>query len=244
MQRRHLLQKFFAVTAAAPLLLASEYAQSAPIQRSPFDSARWAPLNSTRLHSVIEQFGSSSKNYDAKRRPYAVFDWDNTCIMNDCEEALLMHLINQLGFKFNPDEFSDVIRKDVPAGHFKVEAGYATVDKKPVNMSDLADDIAENYRKLFAQKQSGKNPDEIRESEEFKDFRAKLYFMYEAICDSYPIEIGYKWIIYLFANLTPAELQAMAELSNNRALGDGLRKVNYESSRQLPGKAGVVATEH
>jgi hypothetical protein len=244
MQRRHLLQKFFAVTAAVPLLSISSNAQSAPILRSPFDNARWSQFNSTRLHAVIEHFGSNSKNYEAKRRPYAVFDWDNTCIMNDCEEALLMYQIHQLGFKFTPDEFSDVIRKDVPAGSFKVEAGYVNADKKPVNMADLADDIAENYRKLTTQKQAGKNLEEIHESEEFKDFRAKLYFMYGAICDSYPIEIGYKWIIYLFAHLTPSELQAMAELSNNQALGDGLRKVNYESSRQLPGKAGVVVATH
>ena len=250
MQRRQLLQTFFAATASAPLLFASAAAQSAPSPGSPrsprsqFDSARWAPLNATRLQAVIEQFGSGSKSYDVKRRPYAVFDWDNTCIMNDCEEALFMHQINQLSFKFSPEEFSDVVRKNLPAGPFKAEAGFVTVDKKPVNMEDLADDIAENYRKLQAQKQAGKNIDEMRESEEFKDFRAKLYFMYDAICDSYPIEFGYKWIIYFFANMTPAEVQEMAEISNNRALGDGLRKLKYESSRQLPGKAGVVVASH
>jgi phosphoserine phosphatase len=244
MQRRHLLQKFFAATAAAPLLGISLTAQSATVMRSPFDSARWSQFNATRLHTVIEQYGINSKNYDAKRRPYAVFDWDNTCIMNDCEEALLMYQIDQLSFKFSPDAFSEVIRKDVPTGYFKVEAGYVTVDKKPIKMEDLADDIADNYRKLTTQKQAGKNLDEIRASEEFKDFRAKLYFMYEAICDTYPIEVGYKWIIYLFAHQTPLELQAMAELSNTRALGDGLRKVKYESVRQMPGKAGVVVATH
>ncbi|MUI29823.1 haloacid dehalogenase-like hydrolase, partial [Enterobacter cloacae] len=78
----------------------------------------------------------------------------------------------------------------------------------------------------------------------FKDFRAKLYFMYDAICDTHPLEIGYKWIIYFYQNMTTAELQAMAQASNNYGIGDALRKVRYESPKTLPGKAGVVADTH
>jgi hypothetical protein len=57
-------------------------------------------------------------------------------------------------------------------------------------------------------------------------------------------EIGYKWIIYFYKNMSPAELQAMAMASNKAALGDALRKVRYQSPETLPGKAGVVADTH
>ncbi|MCU6435179.1 haloacid dehalogenase-like hydrolase [Undibacterium sp. Jales W-56] len=246
MQRRKLLQTFITATASAPLLTVAgtALAASSPAPKLQLDSSRWSPLNATRIQSVIEQFGSSSKTYDQTRRPYVVFDWDNTCIMNDCEEALFMHQINHLSFKLTPVEFAEVLRKGLPGGPFKAEAGHVTVDAKPVKMEDIADDVEADYRSLYAAKQANKSLDDIRQSEIFKDFRAKLYFMYDAICDSYPIEIGYKWVIYFFANMKPAEVQAMAEESNNRALGDGLRKTKYESSREIPGKAGVVVATH
>lgn len=245
MQRRQLLQSFFAATAATPLLMGSRdaLAAAAPTKML-LDQARWSPLNAARLQAVIEQAGSNSKSYNPQRRPYVVFDWDNTCIMNDCEEALFMHQINTLGFKLTPEDFSALVRKNLPTGPFKTEAGYVTVEGKPVNMEDIADDVATDYLWLFDARQSGKSMEELHGSEQFKDFRAKLYFMYDAICDSYPIEVGYKWIIYFFTNQTTAEVQAMAEQSNNRALGEALRKAKYESSRSVPGKAGVVVANH
>jgi phosphoserine phosphatase len=124
---------------------------------------------------------------------------------------------------------------------------YTTVDGKPVTMEDLAADVEADYRWLHANYKGlagDKSLDEIQAADQFKDFRAKLYFMYDAICDTYPVEIGYKWIIYFYKNMTTAELQAMAEASNNHDLGDGLRKVKYESPKTLPGKAGVVADTH
>lgn len=246
MQRRKLLQTIIAASAFAPLLAGSRaaLASQSSATRTQLDAARWSPLNATRIQSVIDQFGSGSKGYDATRRPYVVFDWDNTCIMNDCEEALFMHQISHFNFKLAPEEFAAVLRKGVPPGPFKAEAGHVTVDAKQVKMEDIADDVEADYRWLYAAKQAGDSLDNLWQSEQFKDFRAKLYFMYDAICDSHPIEIGYKWIIYFFANLMPVELQAMAEASNNRALGDGLRKVKYESSRTMPGKAGVVVATH
>lgn len=249
MQRRKLIQTIAAISATSPLLVGSHAALAGPLSGLPaqLDPARWSPLNARRIQALIDQHGISSKNYKPKKRPYAVFDWDNTCIMNDCEEALLMYQINHLAYKLTPEEFATVLRQDVPNGPFKVELGYKTVDGKPVRMEDIADDVEANYRWLYSNYKGlkgDKSLDEIQQSEQFKDFRAKLYFMYDAICDSYPVDIGYKWIIYFYNNMTKQELQAMAEASNNHALGDALRKVKYESSKAMPGKAGAVTTSH
>jgi hypothetical protein len=82
------------------------------------DAAKWAPRNREMVTALIAKHGISSKTYNPKRKPYAVFDWDNTSIMNDCEEALLMYQINHLAFKLSPTEFSAIIRQNVPAGNF------------------------------------------------------------------------------------------------------------------------------
>ncbi len=240
MQRRTLLQSLFAAPALALMTPARAETQSA----LPFDAARWAPFNAARIEAVIAQCGKASPGYDAARKPYAVFDWDNTSIMNDCQEALLMYQINKLAFRFTADEFSRVIRQDLPGAPLKQENGYATVDGKAVAVQDLADDIASDYAWLRAEEAKGKGLDALRQSAQFQDFRAKLYFMYDAICDAYPIEVGYKWVLYLLANQSPAEVAALAQASNDYGLGDGLQKVKYVSPPELPGKAGVVATTH
>lgn len=246
MQRRQFIHALAAVSASSPLLLASATARAASGKVTvPLDAARWSPRNAQRLQLLLSQHGSASAAYRADRKPYAVFDWDNTCIMNDCEEALLMYQINHLQYKLTPDEFARVLWRDVPDETFM--ADYKTVDGKPVRMADIAADVESDYRWLHANYQElagSRSLEEIQASDQFKDFRAKLYFMYDAICDSFPLEIGYKWIIYFYKNMSLVELQAMALASNKAALGDGLRKVRYESPRSLPGRAGVVADTH
>ncbi|WDD92950.1 haloacid dehalogenase-like hydrolase [Burkholderia sp. FERM BP-3421] len=229
--------------AAAPTATAAS-AVAGPLSLTP---GRWAPRNYARLAAVIDAHGAKSASYRADRRPYAVFDWDNTCIMNDCEEALMMYQIDHLRYRLTPDQFATILRQGVPDGPFDASLGYRTVDGKPVAMADIAADVERDYRWLHAHYDGlgGTLPlAEIQRSEAFKDFRAKLYFMYDAICDTYPVEIGYKWIMYWFANLSRDELMTMAYESNTANLGDALRKVTYESSRAEPGRAGVVAATH
>jgi hypothetical protein len=242
MQRRTLLKSLITVSATTCFVAPARAADDT--SAAPFDKARWAPNNAVRLQSLLARYGNTAKNYDAGRKPYAVFDWDNTSIMNDCEEALLMHQINTLSFNFSADEFSRVIRQDIPAGAFKAANGYATVEGKAVASEDLADDVAADYRWLRDAQAKGAKLDDLHQTPQFQDFRAKLYFMYDAICDAFPIEVGYKWIIYLLANQTPAEVAALAKASHDNGLGDGLRKVKYRSPGELPGKAGVVVATH
>ena len=245
MQRRQFLNTLAVAAATGAVVSRAGAAEAAKPTADSVDPGRWSPLNVARLQSVIDQHGVKSERYDSARRPYAVFDWDNTCIMNDCEEALLMYQINHLQYKLTPDEFVKVMWKDVPKGTFMKD--YTTVDGKPVTMEDLAADVESDYRWLYAN-YSGlggdKSLEAIQDTDQFKDFRAKLYFMYDAICDTHPLEVGYKWIIYFYKNMTPAEMQAMAAASNDHGIGDALRKVKYESPKTLPGKAGVIATSH
>ncbi len=245
MQRRQFLNALAVATATGSLVTKAGAAEARKPTADSLDPGRWSPLNAARLQSVLDQHGVKSRQYNANRRPYAVFDWDNTCIMNDCEEALLMYQINHLQYKMTPDEFVQVMWKDVPKGPFTRD--YTTVEGKPVTMEDLAADVESDYRWLYANYKGlagDKSLEAIQETDQFKDFRAKLYFMYGAICDTHPLEVGYKWIIYFYKNMTPVEMQAMAAASNDHGIGDALRKVAYESPHTLPGKAGVVSDKH
>ncbi|PHV10173.1 HAD family hydrolase [Chitinimonas sp. BJB300] len=244
MQRRTLLKAIGATTVLG-VPMASEAAKSRNTLTQTLDLARWSDFNLNTINQVLKEAGKGSPHYNAKKKPYAVFDWDNTCIMNDCEEVLMMYQIRNLNYKLTPDEFAEVVRQDIPDGAFGKT--YLTVDGKPVLMEDIAADLEADYRWMYANYQGwggAMTLEQIRQSDQFNDFRAKMFFTYEAVCDVYPIEVGYKWIIYFYKNFTPAELQAMAEASNDYGLGDALHKVKLTSPQQLPGKAGVVATTH
>lgn len=248
MKRRQFIQSL--ATASALGVFTSRTAQAAVKSAAPalpvaLDPGKWAPATYQRLQAVIDKLGSTSRNYNAKKRPYAVFDWDNTSIMNDTEEALFMYQINTLSFAMPPEVFAQAIREGVPAGDFK--ADFKNAEGKLINLDAIANDLTEDYRYLwgaYSGLKGGASLDEVKKSEQFIDFKAKLYFLYEAINDTYGPTVGYPWVLYLFAGYTVKQVAALAEASNDLSLGDSIRKVKYTSSAALPGQAGVVSVSH
>ena len=242
--RRGFIQHMIA-TVAGVTLTASAVAKPADVKTVMLDNAKWSPRNHDLVAALIAMHGISSKSYSAKRKPYAVFDWDNTSIMNDCEEALLMYQINNLAFKLTPAEFSAIIRQNVPAGKFT--ADYKNAAGTIVDLDSLSADLDSDYAYLHANYKGlagNMSLAQITETAQFQDFRSKLYFMYEAVNDTHGVDVGYPWVIYFFANMTVSEVAQLAEASNDANLGMGLSKVKYTSPASLPGKAGVVTTAH
>jgi len=205
----------------------------------------WSPANRRALDRVLGTLGQSAASYNPAKKPYAVFDWDNTCIMNDAEEALLLYQAEQLRFKLTPAEFAQVLRLGVPEGLFHADC--SNLQGRPVDMQDLTADIDEAYSWLYTRCATlgGTTPlAELVETPQYQNFCAKFYFMYGALCDSYPMEVGYKWIIYFYSNFSTAELQSMVldAVAHNLALP--LQQAAITSSAELPGRAGQLAPVH
>lgn len=242
--RRHFLGQSAAGLAIAALPFTASAATNVPATAS-LDRAKWSARNHAALSTLIEKNGSSSPKYDAKRKPYAVFDWDNTAIMNDTEEALLVYQINTLGFRLSPQEFSAIIRQNVPAGPFS--ADYNNSAGKAVTLEDLASDLDLSYAWLHANYNGFKGTltlDAIRETVQFQDFKAKLYYLYEAVNGTHGVDVGYPWVVYFFTNMSVEEVGLMTERSNDVNLGLGLAKSKFTSPASLPGRAGVVSISH
>ncbi|WP_343586594.1 HAD family hydrolase [Herbaspirillum sp.] len=209
------------------------------------DRAKWSPRNHALMARMLAEHGSMAPGYQSGKRPYAVFDWDNTSIMNDCEEALLMYQINTLSFKLTPAEFAAIIRQNVPPGPFSKD--FKNAAGNVVDLDSICADLDADYAFLHANYKgmAGSKPlEEITATTEFQDFRAKLYYLYEAVNDTHGVNVGYPWVIYFFANMSVAEVSALAEASNDAALGASLTKVKYTSPADRPGKAGVVSVSH
>ncbi len=244
-QRRRFIQGALASVAGASLLTPAQAQPKKMGGRYQLDQAKWCPRDRQLLDELINKNGNLSKKYNGKRRPYAVFDWDNTSIMNDCEEALLMYQINTLSFKLTPAEFAQITRQNVPAGAFSSD--YKNTAGGAVELESICSDLDTDYQFLyqnFKGMTGSKSIEEIRETPQFLDFRAKLYYLYEAVNGTHGVNVGYPWVIYFLANMTTAELNTLVEASNDVNLGGALNKVTYTSPAQLSGKSGVVSIGH
>ena len=206
---------------------------------------KWAPATRIAMQKFIDTYGTKSSNYNAAKKPYVVFDWDNTSIMNDTEEALFMYQIQNLAFKLSPEEFGKIVTKDVPQGSFNKE--YNNLAGQSVTIEAVNNDLVSDYTFIYnnyAGMQGKMSLEDIQKTDQFMDFRAKMWYVYQAIDDKYSSKISYTWVLYFFKNMTTEEVTALTEKSNDYNLGQAIRKETWLSPDTLPGEAGVVGVSH
>ncbi|MDF2569252.1 MAG: phosphoserine phosphatase, partial [Sporomusa sp.] len=205
--------------------------------------AKWAPTTYKSMQKLIDTQGQRSPDYNAKKRPYAIFDWDNTCIMNDTEEALFMYQIENLEFKLSPEEFGTLLRKNVPAGPFTKD--YNNIAGQSVTLEAVATDLENDYKFIYDNyigMKGSSSIEDIKKTDQYLDFRAKMWYIYDAIGETHGTKVSYTWVLFFFQNMTTAEVQVLAEKSNDYGLGQAIRKEKWMSPAALPGQAGVVGT--
>ena len=200
------------------------------------DELRWVPKNRAALSKLIDE----NKN----QGNYVVFDWDYTSIYQDTQENLFRYQIDNLKFEMTPAAFSKAIRKDIPLDNFDKE--YSNVKGQAINITKIANDLDKRYTFLYNNyiKDKKMSLEKIKATEEFKDFRGKLAFLYEAIGGSFSHDIAYPWVLYLFDNMTVEEVQKLAKEANDFGIGNKLGKYVLESSDKLTGEAGKVRYEY
>ena len=200
------------------------------------DEGRWVPENKEILSKLIDD----NKN----QGNYVVFDWDYTSIYQDTQENLFRYQIDNLKFDMTPKEFAKAIRKDIPLDNFA--KGYENAKGEKINITKIANDLDKRYAFLYENyiKNKKMSLDEIKKTEEFKDFRGKLAFLYEAIGGTFSHDIAYPWVLYLFNGMTKEEVQKLAKEANDYGIGDKLGKYTIESSDKLLGEAGKIVYEY
>lgn len=200
------------------------------------DEGRWVPENREILSKLIDE----NKN----QGNYAVFDWDYTSIYQDTQENLFRYQIDNLKFDMTPKEFAKAIRKDIPLDDFA--KGYENAKGEKINITKIGNDLDKRYEFLYENyiKNKKMSLDEIKKTEEFKDFRGKLAFLYEAIGGTFSHDIAYPWVLYLFHGMTKDEVQKLAKEANDYGIGNKLGKYTLESSDKLLGEAGKIVYEY
>lgn len=204
----------------------------------------WAENNYKALVKLIENNGLKSANYDANKKPYIVVDWDNTSIFNDVQESLLIYQLRNLKFNMTPEEFSAVIRTDIPVENFAEACN--NKDGKAVNIDSVGADIDSDYKFLYENYEGFKGKmtlDEIKQTAEYQDFVVKTRYLYNAIGETFSADISYPWVTYMLTGMTEAEVMDISEKSIDVSLAAEISDEEIVSPATLPGKAGVVSVK-
>ncbi len=98
-----------------------------------------------------------------------------------------------------------------------------------------------NYKGLSG----SKSLEDIHNSVQYKDFAAKLRYMYSAIGDTFDASVSYPWVTYLFTGMTPTEVRDLAGKSHRywTAYGEFTEKT-WTSPSTNAGKSGIISTSY
>lgn len=202
----------------------------------------WDKFNKAQLEKLIATYGKGSANYNPAKPPYAVFDWDNTMVFLDIEEATLIYQLENLKFNMTPAQMDKALRMNIPASNFK--ADYNNAAGQPVNVDLAAQDAVDSYTWIYNNYAGlkGKLPlAEVKKNPHYQNFVTKVRYLYEAIGDTFDVSVSYPWVLYLFTGLNEQQVRKMAADTAEWQMTQPVEKVKWTSPASLPGKAGVVS---
>lgn len=235
----------------APSFIPSTAAAAAVESKSQvLDTGRWAPGTYAAIQKLIDKNGKNSPDYNPAKKPYAVFDWDNTCGYSDTEENLLIYQVDHLKYKMTPEQFRQAFSSGdnatIPEKNFK-ESLFKNEAGQPVNIAQITNDVCadyeffwNNYRGLNSNAANDLTLAEIRATDQFKDFKAKFWFTYYALDETFDFDISWTWLLNFFQGYTPEELKALTVEATDYGLGLKIENVYFDSPETLPGAAGVI----
>ncbi|MDR0822258.1 MAG: hypothetical protein LBN20_00555 [Endomicrobium sp.] len=205
----------------------------------------WDPNTRDQIQQMIDRNGNSNKfkTYDVNKKPYAVFDWDQTCIFNDTEEALFRYMIDNVKFKATPSEFAQALKQQIPDVKKNFGKDFNNKAGQPTNLALFSEDLNKDYKFIYDNyiKSQKMSLADLQKTNQFLDWRAKFATLYEAVGDTFDAATSYPWVLYFFVGMTPAEVAAVSEESNDAAFKAPIGKFTWTSPDALPGKAGVIS---
>ncbi|MBT9582891.1 haloacid dehalogenase-like hydrolase [bacterium] len=217
-------------------------ALSAQLTAQPLVGGNWDDFNRAQLNQLLQEYGRSGPHYQADRPPYAVFDWDNTSIFLDVEEAAFNYQVAQLRFLATPDQLQQAIRVGVPTGAFASQ--FDNQAGRSISIETCATDIVESYRWLYehyAGLNGHQSLEQVKQSPHYGNFTSKIRYLYEALDGTFGAPVSYPWITHMFTGMTRSQVAALTHEAIVAELAAPIAKITWTSPSELPGRAGVVS---
>jgi len=196
----------------------------------------------TALNGLIAQYGN--KQEDPAEKPYAVFDFDNTCSIFDIEEQTVVYQIQTMAFAIKPDQARDILTTGIPDS----EENLASYGLFEGSFSDLADDIAaayevlwNNYGPFTCKGVDEETAKKLADDPYWSEFSVKILEMYNSIDARFSHDISYPWITYLFTGMTEGELYDLTLRALKEYSGKDTSEVTWTSSEDIRSKTGPAS---
>ncbi len=205
-------------------------------------AGNWDVFNKSQIDKLIASFGNSSPTYNSNRRPYVIFDWDNTAVFRDVEEATLIYQLENLRFAMTPDEMDKALRQEIPLSNFSDD--FNNSDGRSLNIDLVVPDIIESYRWLYAN-YKGLNGnlslEEVKKSSHYLNFITKVRYLYSAIGGTFDVSVSYPWVLYLFTGMDELGVRQLVKETLAWQTQQAIESVKWTSPESLPGNSGVVS---
>ena len=198
------------------------------------EKGSWSGKNHKALTELVREYGNMSPDYDPQNRPYAVFDFDNTLVVGDISLATMVYQIENLEFAIDPDVFFLALTDCIPNIDCALE-GFPGISARM-----LATDLYNDYIYLYDNYISSRELTlgEISSSDEFKDFRAKLWALSLGADTTFGYETGCLWILRLFSGMETARVRELACRAAEAAMDERIREEKWTSPKS--GEASEV----
>ena len=178
---------------------------------------QWAPVVRKALNGLLAS---------QEKGTYAVFDFDQTSIVHDISQALWVYQIEHLRYA------------DAPAHDF-LDGVPDPAQEMPgtgLSFAGMGRILSAEYRALKARLDEGEPIESIRRSDDFLDFRARMYSLMEAMDACFDSWVSYLWQPGLLAGYTHDEARALIRDAVSDQLGK--EKLAVESWRSPDGRWG------
>ena len=174
---------------------------------------------------------------------YAIFDYDNTTVLQDVELACTAWQIENLRFKFTPDQVESLFSYSIP----DLDKALPGIGAEGISSRMLISDIASDYRSMLqiagvscGWELTTEQLDEVQQMPEFLDIRAKIWCLYEGLFFAFSYHEAFPVLMAMFHGLTYPEVDALMKEGIAAQVAKGhLGDVVWESPEM--GEAGKVS---
>lgn len=224
---------------AAMFLLA---ACNAPMPRGNWSEAPYKALCALMKECKAEA-AEAGRNVN-----YAIFDYDNTTVLQDVEQTFTLWQLENLRFNFTPDELWDIFAPCIPdLDTVLVDAGAENVTARM-----LLTDIENDYREMISgagvscgNELSPEQLAAIQAGDDLKDFKAKFWGLYEGVMETFSYDDSYPMLRGLNYGMDYDEFAALArEGISAHVSKKQVRMIHLESPDMgMAGKVSVVVPD-
>lgn len=214
---------------------------------SPMPRGNWSEGPYKALCALMDECKAEAEQA-GRNVNYAIFDYDNTTVLQDVEQTFTLWQLENLRFNFTPDELWDLFAPCIP----DLDTVLQDAGAENVTARMLLTDIESDYREIMTSagvscgnELSPEQLATIQASEILLDFKAKFWGLYEGVMETFSYDTSYSLLRGLNHNMDYNEFAALAgEGITDNVSKKQVRKILLESpDAGAAGKVSLVVPE-